>query len=176
LNPALVVYAGPRARAQLRERGLAASDVRVVPAAAGGPKGLVLNPLDRFIFGTWLARSAQPVHLLGASIGAWRMATACLADPDAAFAQLADDYIGQEYPHESGKAPKARDVSAVFGAKIEERFGPHASAVLQHVRYRLHVLTSRGRHLLNRQGRVRTPLGYLGAFAANLVSRRAMGG
>ncbi len=48
--------------------------------------------------------------------------------------------------------------------------------MLQHPRYRLHVLTSRGRHLLRREGRLRTPLGYMGAFATNLVSRRALGG
>jgi hypothetical protein len=176
MGSALLVYAGARARARLRERGLAAADIRVVPAAAGGPKGLVLNPLDRFIFGQWLPHSAQPVHLLGASIGAWRMATACLADPAAAFAQMADDYIAQDYPHAPGKAPKARDVSAVFAAKLEQRFGGRTGEVLQHPRLRLHVLTSRGRHILGREGRVRTPLGYLGAFAANLVSRRAMGG
>jgi len=176
MAPALAVYAGPRARACLRERGLAASDIRVVPAAAGGPKGLVLNPLDRFIFGHWLASSAQAVHLVGASIGAWRMASACLANPDAAFAQLAEDYIAQAYPHAPGKPPKARDVSAVFGAKLEERFGGRIGEVLQHPRYRLHIVTSRGRHLLRRESRWRTPLGYLGAFATNLVSRRAMGG
>ena len=176
MAPALRIYAGPRARTQLRERGLAATDVRVVPAAAGGPKGLVLNPLDRFIFGTWLSDAAQTVHLLGASIGAWRLASACLADPEVAFAQLAADYIAQDYPHEPGKAPRARDVSAAFGAKLDERFGGRAAALLQHRRYRLHVLTSRGRHVLGRQGHVRTPLGYFGAFATNLLSRRAMGG
>jgi hypothetical protein len=173
---ALQLHAGPRARAQLRERGLAPADVRVVPAAAGGPKGLVLNPLDRYIFGHWLAGGTHPVHLLGASIGAWRMASACLADPDAALAQLADDYIEQRYPHAPGQRPRARDVSAVLGAQLEQRFGPRSSEVLQHPRYRLHVLTSRGRHLLRREGRWRTPLGYLGAYAANLVSRRALGG
>ena len=57
-----------------------------------------------------------------------------------------------------------------------ERFGGRADEVLQHPRYRLHVLTSRGRHLLRREGRLRTPLGYMGAFATNLVSRRALGG
>lgn len=172
----LQVFAGPQARAQLRERGLAAADVRVVPAAAGGPKGLVLNPLDRFIFGYWLAQSAHTVHLLGASIGAWRMASACLADPDAALAQLAADYIAQDYPHAPGKAPTSRDVSAMFGSKLEQRFGGRGDELLSQARYRLHVLTSRGRHLLRREGRVRTPLGYLGAYATNLVSRRAMGG
>lgn len=173
---ALRIHAGPRALEHLREHGLRAQDVRAVPAAAGGPKGLVLSPLDQFIFGEWLPTTNHTVHLLGASIGAWRMATACLDDPSAAFAQMADDYIRQEYEHEPGKAPKARHVSEVFGAKIAERFDAHTDAVLNHARYRLHVFTSRGRHIMRREGRFTTPLGYLGAFATNAVSRKAMGG
>ncbi len=173
---ALQVFAGPRARAHLAERGLGAADVRVIPGAAGGPKGLVLNPLDRFIFGHWLAGSTQTLHLAGASIGAWRMACACLPDADAALAQLADDYIGQQYDHAPGKLPTARTVSQAFGRKIDERLGARAVEVLSHPQRRLHVFTSRGRHLLRREGRWRTPVGYLGAFVANAASRRALGG
>jgi hypothetical protein len=174
--PALRIYAGPLARARLRERGLRAQDVRVVPAAAGGAKGLALIPLDRYLFGKWL-NGGQTLHLLGASIGAWRMACACRRDPDAAFARLAEDYITQDYPREPGRQPKAADVSRVFGATLRERFDERAAAeVLAHPTRRLHVVTSRGRHLMRREGRWRTPLGYAGAFATNLVSRRAMGG
>jgi len=173
---ALQVFAGARARAHLRERGLAPSDVLVVPAAAGGPKGLALIAIDRFVFGHWLRGSTQPIHLLGASIGAWRMAVACRTDAEAGLAELAEDYITQEYPHEPGKAPKKADVTRVFGQILEQRLGQRAAALLAHPRFRLHVITSRGRHVLGREGRVRTPIGYLGAFAANLVSRRAMGG
>ena len=176
---ALEIHAGPGALKHLRDHGLRPQDVRAIPAAAGGPKGLILNPLDRYLFGDWLANSHHTVHLLGASIGAWRMATACLGDSprdaDAAFAQLAHDYIHQTYEHAPGKAPTARHVSAVFGAKLSERFGGREAQVLSHPRYRLHVFTSRGRHLLRREGRVRTPLGYLGAFATNAISRPAMG-
>ena len=50
---ALQVHAGPCALALLRDRRLLPSDVRAVPAAAGGPKGLVLNHIDRFLFGHW---------------------------------------------------------------------------------------------------------------------------
>jgi hypothetical protein len=120
------------------------------------------------------------VHLAGASIGAWRMACACLPDADAALAQLADDYIHQQYEHAPGQPPAPRHVSDVFGAKLAERFGGREAQVLGSPRYRLHVFTSRGRHLLAREGRrlsrVTTPLGYLGAFATNALSRRAMGG
>ncbi len=173
---ALHIHAGPRARAHLREHGLKPADVRVVPAAAGGPKGLVLNPLDRFIFGQWLNHTPNTVHLIGASIGAWRMASACLPDVDAAFRQLVDDYIAQDYPREPGKAPKARDVSRIFGATLDARFTHRTAEVLAHPRFRLHVVTSRGRHILRREGKITTPLGYFGAFATNLVNRRALGG
>ncbi len=173
---ALEIHAGPGALKHLREHGLRPQDVRAIPAAAGGPKGLVLSPLDRYLFGRWLTQSDQVVHLLGASIGAWRMATACLADPAAAFGQMAEDYIRQDYEHAPGKPPKAHHVSEVFGAKLGERFGGHEAEVLTHPRYRLHVFTSRGRHLLRREGRLRTPLGYVGAYATNALSRKAMGG
>ena len=75
---ALRIYAGPKALQHLREQGLRPQDVHTIPAAAGGPKGLILGPLDRFLFGEWLPQSRQTVHLVGASIGAWRMASACL--------------------------------------------------------------------------------------------------
>jgi hypothetical protein len=172
---ALWVLAGPRARQQLRERGLRADDVRAVAGAAGGPKGLVLNALDRFLFGHWLEGHAEPVHLLGASIGAWRMACACRPDADAALREMAEDYIAQRYEHEPGRPPKATHVTTVFSDALQRRFGGREAEVLAHPRRRLHVFTSRGKGLLARQGRVRTPLGYVGAFAANLLHRRVMG-
>ena len=173
---ALALHAGPRALAHLREHGLRAADVRAIPAAAGGPKGLALLPLDRFLFGHWLPTSTQTVHLLGASIGAWRMGAACLPNADAALAQLAEDYITQSYPCAPGKAPTPRAVTQVFRQQLDLRLGAHAAAVLAHPRFRLHVFTSRGRRLLHRPGRVQMPLGWMGAFAANAKSRSALGG
>lgn len=164
---------------RLREQGLRPDDVRVIPGAAGGPKGLVLGPLDQFIFGEWLAAATQPVHLIGASIGAWRMATACLDNPRQAFARLAEAYIRQDYPHRNGKPPTPTAVSEAFGATLAEHFAGREAQVLAHPRLRLHVFTSRGRHMLAREGRplsrLTTSLGYLGAFATNVVSRKAMG-
>ncbi|MDP3354267.1 MAG: phospholipase [Polaromonas sp.] len=173
---ALRIYAGPKARQHIAEHGLQAQDVRVVPGAAGGPKGLVLGPLDRFIFGEWLASTDQPVHLVGASIGAWRMATACLANPIEAFQRLEDDYIAQQFSVEPGqKRPSAHRVSEQFGQSLATFYGGRVQEVLQHPRYRLHIVTSRGRHLLGREHRLRTPLGYFGAFLTNTVHRKAMG-
>lgn len=176
---ALQIHAGPRALAHLREQGLRPADVHAIPGAAGGPKGLVLNPLDQYLFGEWLAGTNHPVHLMGASIGAWRMASACLDNPVQALDRLGRDYIAQDYPHEPGRRPTPTQVTTAFGDKLTEHFGGREREVLEHPRYRLHVFTSRGRHVLRREGRafskVTTPLAYLGAFATNAVSRRAMG-
>ncbi|MDO9092682.1 MAG: phospholipase [Rubrivivax sp.] len=174
--PALQVFAGPRARARLLSHGLQPQDVRAVPAAAGGAKGLTLLPLDRYLFGHWLPQSTQTVHLLGASIGAWRMAAACMPDADAALATLAEDYITQSYPHAPGRLPTAAVVSQIFGQRLQERLGPQARDILNHPRYRLHVFASRGRGLLHKPGRLGMPLGWVGAYASNALRRRSLGG
>ncbi|HCN87857.1 MAG TPA: lysophospholipase, partial [Oxalobacteraceae bacterium] len=81
---ALDFRAGPKALEHIRRHGLRAQDIAVVPAAAGGPKGLILQSLDQWLFGHWLPSAPRERTLLGASIGAWRMAAACHADPVAA--------------------------------------------------------------------------------------------
>ena len=172
----LRIHAGPLALAHIRRHGLQPGDVAAMAGAAGGPKGLILGPLDRFIFGNWLAGSNHPVHLVRASIGAWRMATACLDDPVAGFERLEHDYIHQHHPLAPGqKRVPPSVVSDLFGQNLRAFFGGKVGQVLQHPRYRLHVVTSRGRHLLGREHSLRTPLGYLGAFVTNAVRRKAMG-
>lgn len=173
---ALRIYAGPQARRHLEQHGLAPAHVGTVPGAAGGPKGLVLGPLDRFLFGQWLPGSVQPVDLVGASIGAWRMATACLQAPDDALAALEREYIHQHIALPPGQRRLSADqISAGFADNLRRFYGGRTAEVLAHPRYRLHVVASRGRRLLARDGRWRMPLGYLGAYVANAVSRRALG-
>jgi hypothetical protein len=173
---ALQIFAGVRALAHIKTQGLKPADVRAIPAAAGGPKGLTLLPLDRFLFGLWLPQSSQPVDLVGASIGAWRMAAAMLNNPTDALSALEHAYIHQDYDIPPGrKAPTKDHVSERFAEGIYAMFGKRELEVLNHPRYRLHVLTSRGRHILHRDNRLRSPLGYAAAFFTNVASRKAMG-
>ena len=173
---ALNIYAGPAARQHIAQNGLHAQDVRTIPAAAGGPKGLILGPLDRFIFGDWLTQSKQSVDLVGASIGAWRMATACLDDSVTAFKRLEHDYIHQDYDVEPGRNfPLPAEISRKFGESLTAFYGGRVDEVLSNERYQLHIITSRGRHILRTEHKLATPLGYAGAFLSNAVQRKAMG-
>jgi hypothetical protein len=173
---ALRIHAGPLAREHIGRHGLRPQDVRIIPGAAGGPKGLILGPIDRFLFGEWLPQSTQPIDLVGASIGAWRLANACLDDPKTAFEQFEHGYIHQHFDVPPGqKRMTAKQVSAQFGEGLRNFYGGRAGEVLRHSRYRLHVITSRGRHILGHEGRARTPVGYLGAFITNSVHRKSLG-
>ena len=174
---ALHIHAGPKALAHIRENGLRPEHIGVIPGAAGGPKGLILGALDRFIFGEWLTRSSQAVDLVGASIGAWRMSTACLNNPVRAFERLEHDYIHQHYePLPVQKRVTAQQVSDAFGQSLQAFYGGRIQEALNHPRYRLHIVTSRGQRILHREHPVATPLGYAAAYLSNAVSRRALGG
>ena len=148
----------------------------MIAAAAGGPKGLILGPLDRFIFGNWLPNSSQSVALVGASIGAWRMATACLNQSVAAFERLEHDYIHQHYALPEGqKRVSAQQVSDQFAQSLQSFYGGRMPEVLHHPRFRLHIMTSHGKRLLAREHPLWTPMGYAAAFMCNAVRRRALG-
>lgn len=175
---ALHIHAGPRALAHIRQQGLSPSDVRLVPAAAGGPKGLILTHLDRHLFGQWLTQADEghKLDLVGASIGAWRMAAALMPDPAKAFEQLAKVYIAQRYDPEPGrKVPSPRQVSSDFARALDNFFSQALPGMLAHPRWRLHMVTSRGLGLLRRPGPLGTLAGFAGLALGNAVSRRAVG-
>lgn len=173
---ALHIHVGERARQHIQRNGLSPSDIGIVPAAAGGPKGLMLRDLDRQLFSRWLPQSERPVHLVGASIGAWRMATAAMPDPDRAFLELARGYIHQDIEPEPGrKVPSARRITEGFTDTLTAFFGAQVDAVLHNPRFKLHVLTSRGRQVLHRGTPSRTALGFAGLALSNTLSRKAVG-
>jgi hypothetical protein len=173
---ALHIHVGERARQHIAANGLSPQDVSLVPAAAGGPKGLILNHLDQHLFGHWLPQGGHTVHLVGASVGAWRMATAAMADPVKAYRDLASGYIQQNIEPEVGrKMPSAQRISAGFTETLRDFFGDNVASMLKHPRYQLHVLTSRGRQVLRRSTPSRTVLGFTGLALGNAVSRKAVG-
>lgn len=164
----LSIHAGPKALAHIRSHGLRAQDVAIVPAAAGGPKGLIFQKLDQWLFGHWLPSAPRERTLIGASIGSWRMAAACHADPVAAFQRLGDLYCEQRYPHR----PSAQYVSGACKNFIATLIGGYENEIVKHPHHRLHILAARGRGLLKApQRNLALSAGFGLAVLGNLVSR-----
>ncbi|MBB4636929.1 patatin-like phospholipase family protein [Longimicrobium terrae] len=169
---ALSVLAGPDALRILRERGLRPEDVDVVPGASGGPKWLVLAGLDRFLFGEFFRVPRQrPLHLIGSSIGSWRMACLAQHDPLAALARGHEAYIEQRYE----ARPTPPEVSEVSSRVLNDLLGPAGEdEILAHPWARLHVITSQTRGAAASERAWVQSAALAAAAAGNLVSRRSL--
>src|SRR5450830_1109273 len=129
----LTFHAGPAALARLRTHGLQAADIGIVPAAAGGPKGLIFQALDQFLFGSWLPASPRERTLIGSSIGAWRMAAACQRDPVRAFERLGALYAGQRY---TSTKPSVAQINEVVQGLLHAFVSGHEDDILSHPQHR----------------------------------------
>ena len=104
------------------------------------------------------------------------MATATMPDPIRAFADLAHGYIHQHIEPEAGRTfPSAARITAGFTQTLQDFFGRDTAALLNHPRWRLHVLTSKGRQVLRRNTPARTAAGFAGLALSNALSRKAVG-
>jgi len=164
--PVFVVRAGRRAADVVRNRGIGPADIGCIPGAAGGPKGLALLPLDRLLHEHWL-REATDLHLVGASIGAWRMAALAQPDAMAALDRLQHAYVrDQRYAHK----PSPDDVSAVCRAIVRGVLG--AATTFARPGVALQVVAARARGAL--EARHSMP-SFARAVLANAVSRARLG-
>lgn len=171
VKPTLDILAGPSALRALRARGLQADDVDMVAGASGGPKWISLYGIDRVLLGLFATRS-RPLHLIGSSSGAWRMACWAQADPLAALDRLAEAYIGQRYP----KKPPPALVSDTCARLLSHVLGERGiDDILSHPWARLHVLTACCHGLLasDRKALLLAGLGVAGL--TNFVSRQTLG-
>lgn len=165
--PALTFKAGQRALRHIRERGLQAADVGVLPGAAGGPKPLGIQGLDLALFGEWLPSAPRQRALIGASIGAWRFASACLDDPVAGIRRLGELYTEQDFAKGVTPAEISRSCQRMLDDLLEGRDGQ----LLANPHYRLNILVVKSHGQLAHDHRGRLGLGLGSEVASNLLGR-----
>ena len=166
--PALTLRAGRQALAHIRKNGLQPADVHMIPGAAGGPKALGIQGLDLALFGDWLPRAAQPRSLIGASIGSWRFASACLPDPVAGLRNLGELYSAQRFP----KGISINRISQRCATMLDDLLGEHTDSILANPLYRLNIVVVKSLGLLRHDSHARLGLGLGGVIGANILGRR----
>jgi hypothetical protein len=111
------------------------------------------------------------VHAVASSIGSWRFASLCTRAPLEAIERFAEAYIEQRY----GPAPTPLEVTREGERIMDALLGAEgARPLVEHPTVRLHIVTTRFRHL----GALEGPAQLLGlglAALANAVHRRALG-
>jgi len=161
-------YAGPKALSSIRDKGLAQDDVNVMAGAAGGPKWLVLNHLDRVIFSSWLKDRETPLYFLGSSIGSWRFAAASQKRPVEAIEKFQEAYIYQSYRSRPTPEKVSRE-----SRKIMDRFIDDTAIheILSHPVFRLNFMVVRCRHILSSDSRTLLLSGLAAAYLFNAMGR-----
>ena len=170
-SPALSLRAGKRALTRIREQGLQPADVAILPGAAGGPKGLGIQGLDLALFGDWLPRAPRERTLIGASIGSWRFASACLPDPCAGIRRLGELYTSQRF----AKGVSMAEVSRSCVQLLDDLLEGQDAAVLDNPLYRLNIVVVRSHGLLQHDHRGKLGLGLSSVIGNNLLSRSRLG-
>jgi hypothetical protein len=152
---------------------LRAQDIDILPGASGGAKWLALAGLDRYLFGTLLAEPrTRPLHLIGSSIGSWRMACLAQRDPVAALARGHHAYI---YEQRYSPKPSTAEVTRVLNRALDLILGPTGvDEILTHPWARVHIITAEGRGLAASERRLLLTAGIALAAAGNLVSRKSL--
>ncbi len=171
MSDKLVYYAGKNALAEIRENGLSQERIKVIAGAAGGPKWLVLNALDRVMFSEWFKDRAQPLNLIGASIGAWRFSAIARNNPLEGMARFLEAYIYQRYT----EAPDAEEISAEC-IRVMDRYltDNDIDEVLSHPYMRLSLITVRSKTMIASDNKAALAAGLVGTVVANTINRKLL--
>jgi len=165
--PALTLKAGKRALSRIREQGLKPADVGILPGAAGGPKALGIQGIDLALFGDWLPRAPRQRSLIGASIGSWRFASACLPDPVQGLLDLGRLYNEQSF----AKGVTIAEVSQSCQRMLDDLLAGRDATLLANPDYRLNIVVVKSHGLLADDHRGRLGLGLSSVIADNLRGR-----
>lgn len=165
------VRAGKKAIQVIRDEGLDMKKVKVLAGASGSAKFLVLTGIDRVLMALFKDRQ-DPLHLVGTSIGAFRMAAYCRKDPFQAFDILEEKYMAQQYGAGTTKEDVTRETLKIIHAYIPDGA---AGEILDHPFMRLSFLSNKCRGLVKNENKVIQMAGLAMAWGCNWLNRDHLG-
>ncbi len=165
------VRAGRKAIKVIRDEGLDLKKVKVLAGASGSAKFLVLTGIDRVLMSLFKDRK-EPLHLVGTSIGAFRMAAHCQKDPLEAFAILEEKYIAQQYGIETTREDIARETRNIINAYISD---DDIKDIIQHPSMRISFLSNKCKGLMKKENKLFQMAGLGMAWGCNWFNRDNLG-
>ena len=165
------VRAGRKAIGIVRDGGFRLASVKVLAGASGAAKFLVLTGMDRVLMSLFKER-ANPLYLIGTSIGAFRMAAYCQRDPLEALGRLEREYIAQQYDSRPTRREVTGESWRILHAYIEDDEIEH---ILNHPFMRISFLANKCKGLLKSENLLFQGLGVALAAGVNRLNRTGLG-
>ncbi|MCL1139899.1 patatin-like phospholipase family protein [Shewanella pneumatophori] len=163
--------AGPKAYKTLSENEFKPELFTQLLAASGGPKWIGIAGLDRYLFTEFFKGLKQPLHTLGASSGAWRLACLAQKNPNSAYDRLEQLYIGQRYDTK----PTSSEISTQVAGIINGLLGSEGAAeIIDNPHINSHYIACQARHINRAGGRLALGAGLAAAAVTNLASRKSI--
>jgi hypothetical protein len=171
LMTTLKILAGPKAYTQIKQNGLAPTDISAVFGASGAAKWLTIYGLDLAIFSQWLPASDQSIDLFGTSVGAFKLAAAAQTNSVRAMDLLADAYINQRYEGKVTARQVAIETSRILAAFLSPQT---IDEILTNPRYNYHCGAVLCKGLLASDNVTVQKLAMGKAFLLSLIGRKAL--
>ncbi|MCF2946747.1 patatin-like phospholipase family protein [Paraglaciecola aquimarina] len=165
----LDIYAGKKAFMRIQQEGFSADLFDTILGASGGPKWFVLAGLDRYIFPEFFAGRAKPIHAIGSSAGAFRMACFAQQDPLAAINRLADRYSHTVYSDK----PTAKEITQKGVALLDYVLGENGpEQIINNPLIKAHFIVAKCKGLTKHENKLIQMAGLGLSAGANFINRR----
>ncbi|MEB3767254.1 patatin-like phospholipase family protein [Acinetobacter sp. MD2] len=165
--PALNFRAGHLAKQHLQQHGLNASDVDIIPGAAGGPKGIGLMGLDQAIFADFLPQAPKRRFLVGSSVGAWRFAGMIAQGAKRGSEVLAEQYIHLPFHNKM----TIQDIELISREMLANILGQGTQNLIDHPDYHLTIIAAKAEKIFQSDHKLALYGALVGIVAANTLSR-----
>jgi hypothetical protein len=164
----ICVRAGTRVYEMIQDGGFSLDRVSAYFGPAVGPRWLVSTGFDLSLMRQGVLGRRIPVLLVGASAGAWRFAAWLQPEPENSYRTLMEKYATAVYTRADTPAMVLASLSRIIDAYLEEDAVPFA---LDNKRYRLAVITARGKNLVSSEIRWVQKIGLGLCFFLNAARR-----
>jgi hypothetical protein len=165
------IKAGKIAGKLIREGGFSLEAVSACYGPAAGPRWLIAAGFDLALIRSGLLGKNRAVTLAGSSAGAFRFASFIQPEPEKAYRNLLERYIELDYTQNDTPQTLLAATADLMDQFLEE---DAISFALANKRFRLAVITCRGKNLLGIRGAVLPRIGLGLAYLANLFSRERL--
>lgn len=164
----ICVKAGKQAYEIIQDGGSIMDRISTYFGPAVGPRWLIGAGFDLTLMREGVLGRQKPVLLVGASAGAWRFAAWLQPEPEKSYRSLMEEYSTIVYTRADTPVTVRASLARVIDAYLEDDALPFA---LDNKRYRLAVITARGKNLVASEKWLIQKIGVGLCFLLNAANR-----